>query len=74
LRRSENFLLIKSSEAKSKLSRKKNWRRKMTIKNVGTAKQQSNLKQSQASPKELIVSVNELAKKLGILPKRLRSF
>jgi hypothetical protein len=39
-----------------------------------TPKEKSNPKQSQATPKETILTVSELAKKLGILPKRLRSF
>jgi hypothetical protein len=46
----------------------------MTTKNVTTAKEKVSQKESQAPSKEKIISVNELAKKLGILPKRLRSF
>jgi|WetSurMetagenome_2_1015567.scaffolds.fasta_scaffold73597_3 hypothetical protein len=46
----------------------------MTTKNVTTAKEKVSQKESQAPSKEAIVSVNELAKKLNILPKRLRSF
>jgi hypothetical protein len=46
----------------------------MTTRNAATAKEKVSQKESQVPPKEAIVSVSELAKKLGILPKRLRSF
>ena len=46
----------------------------MTTKSAATAKEKVSQKQFQVTPKEPILSVSELAKKLNILPKRLRSF
>jgi hypothetical protein len=45
----------------------------MTTKNVEQSKGKQNQKESQ-TPKEAIVSINELAKKLSILPNSAKSF
>jgi hypothetical protein len=44
------------------------------IKKPETTKEKISQKESQASIKEPILSVSELAKKLGVQPKRLRAF
>jgi hypothetical protein len=46
----------------------------MTTKVIEQIKEKVGQKQSQASLKEIILSGSELAKKLSILPKRLRAF
>jgi hypothetical protein len=46
----------------------------MTTKRVTGAKEKMSQKHAQAPAKEPVLTVSELAKKLGILPKRLRSF